>query len=185
MPNPFSRSQLVTSKTNVERPKPITPVLERVQGENHPYRGLEDHGVDNVYDPTDPVTNTVDIDGRPVKIEYVPEEKIPEPVPVRIVQESSREYRQFWTDRITLSDGRSSILGRDNNRITARVVNTDAAKTVWIASNNADLALRGYPLGPGKELPISGEMPVYAMATDGTGVVLGLYVETSVPERHA
>lgn len=186
MPNPFARTQINTSKNQgTERPEPLTPVMERIHDENHPWRGTEDHGVDDVHDYVDPVTSTVDIDGRPTHIDYEPEPTIVEPVPVYLVQESSREYRQFWTDRFTTTDGRSSMLGRDNNRVTALVLNTEGAKTVWIASNPADLALRGYPLGPGKELRINGEMPVYAIASDGTNVTVGLYVETVVPERHA
>lgn len=186
MPNPFARTQLNTSKSRTtERPEPLTPVMEHVAGENHAWRGLEDHGVDDVDLGIDPATNTVNIDGRNVLVEYEGEPKIVDPVPVYIVAETSREYRQFWTDRFTTTDGLSSMLGRDDRRISARVVNTDDAKTVYIASSTADLAQRGYPLEPGRELEIRSEMPVYAIAADGTNVTVGLYVETVVPERHA
>lgn len=188
MPNPFSdprygmRGFSASRAAATNRPEPITPVVESYAGVNETWRGIEDHGVKPEYDPADPETNTVDINGRPVVFDYEQAPLIQEPVPVRIVQEAGREFRTFWTDRVTLSTGISSLLGRDDRRVKALIINTDAAKTVWVASSTADLVQRGYPLGPGKELNISGEMPVYAVATDGSGVIVGLYVETTVPE---
>lgn len=185
MANPLLQTQRNTSKNKTERPQAITPVMESYAGENNTWRGIETHGVEPIYDPADPNTFSVDINGRPTLIEYEDLPKDVPVVPVKIVQDTMREYRQFWTDRVTLTDGRSSILGRDDRRVTARIVNTDAAKTVWVASSPADLQLRGYPIAPGQTLTINGEMPVYAVASDGSPVVVGVYVETTVPERHA
>lgn len=185
MPNPFFKGQLNTSRTRVERPRPVMPVPEQYAGDNNPYRGIEAHGVEaNARPAIDPDTSAIDIENaRPVP--YEPFEKEETPVPVRIIRgegDTGREYRQFWTDRRSVTDGVSPLLGRDDNRVTATITNTDAAKTVYIASNFADLAQRGYPLSPGKDRTIAGEMPVFVSSADGTAVIIGMYVETTVKE---
>lgn len=189
MPNPLFRVQRNTSKTNVKRPEPIEPVPEKVHGQNLPYRGInQEHGVEPNVPSEEPDAYMVDVTGsaKPVNI-YMKPEKAVEPVPVKIVRddnETGREYRQFWTDRYTVTDRPTQVFGRDDQRVTSRLLNTDAAKTVYIASNPADLSMRGYPLGPGKELTINGEMPVYAIAAvTGDSSILGVYVETVVPEQ--
>lgn len=184
MPNPLMRlGTPVQSRSQTDRPSPITPLMEEVEGTNNPYRGLEDHGVDPNSKAHDPDTSTVDVTGRskPGTV-YIVQKEPETPVPVKIVQDSGREYREFWTDRLAVSNS-VQLLGRDDHRVSSRVQNVDAAKTVWIASGRDDLALRGWPLGPGKELSINGEMSVYAQSVDGTQVTVALYVETVVSER--
>lgn len=183
MPSPFHRVQLATSKNKVERPEPITPVVESYAGNNNAWRGIQDHGVTPEYDPADPTTYTVDINGRHVPIKYEKPPVIDEPIPVRIVQDAGREFRTGYTDRITIGDRSVQVLGRDDTRIKASLLNTDSAKTVWIAFEQADLSLRGYPLLPGKELSVTVETDVWAISADGTNVTVGIYVEKSVPEK--
>lgn len=183
MPNPFFRGITNTSKRPT-RPEPITPVMEQYSGENNAWRGIEDHGVTPEFDSADPITSTVDVNGRPTPITYEDPEKIADPIPVRIVQSGSREYRVFWTDRVTLKDMPTEIIGRDDDRSSVTILNTDAAKTIWIANDQTELVMRGYPLGPGKEKTIGTEMPIYAIATDSSAVVVGVIVEKSIQERH-
>lgn len=184
--NPLLSVQTNTSKTNVQRPEPVTPVMESIDGQNLAWRGVNvDHGVT----PTDkselPDTYEVDVSGNAKSVDiYSPPEKEENPIPVFVVNgKTAREYRAFWTDRRTVTDGVSSLLGRDDQRVTARIRNMDTTKTVWIASNFGDLAMRGYPLVPGVELTVAGEMPIYVASADGTPVTIGLYVETVIPER--
>lgn len=189
MPNPLIRlgSAVQSRAADAKRPKPIDPVLEEVDGDNNPYRGLyTDHGVEPTDKPQiNPDTFTVDVTGhaKPIAV-YEKETPEPDPIPVKVVQSSGREYRRFWTDRLSVQNG-TQVLGRDDQRVTARLVNIDPAKTIYVGSSNEDLAQRGYPLGPGKELTIAGEMPVWVSSADGTQLVgaLGMYVETVVPER--
>jgi hypothetical protein len=183
--NPLLMTNMNRSKTNVERPTPVTPEMEVVEGHNLPWRGINsDHGVKPNDDSVNPDPYSVDVSGTAKHVDmYEKPEHETNPIPVYIVNSTTaREYREFWTDRRTVTDGVSSLLGRDNNRVTARLRNTDAAKTMYVASNFADLALRGYPLAPGTELTIAGEMPVYVCTTDGTAATVGMYVETVVPE---
>lgn len=190
MPNPFLRSQLNTSQ-NPTRPKPITPVPEKYQGHNQTWRGIETHGVEPTGDPAQPITDTVNIDGRNTKVEYEKAPEITEPVPVRIVQEYAREYRMLWTDRILAapkSDGTFvQILGEDPNRITAEIRNTHATVALRIASNSGDLPLRGFPIAPGQSYKTTTETAVYAVCDDyqttNSPVYAGIACELVVPEN--
>lgn len=185
MPNPLLRARMNQSGVATNRPVPVEPVPETVDGDNWPYRGIVDHGVDATNKPQlDPITNEVDTTGKAKPYTYEVQHAEPDPIPVRIVRtDFGREFREFWTDRITVTTDRPvSLLGRDENRVTVRLMNTDTTNTVYIASSAGDLALRGYPLMPGKDLTVTGEMAVYAIA-NGASCVLAMYAETVVPER--
>lgn len=185
MPSPFLRTQLNIGKKPV-RPEPLTPTPENYAGENQTWRGIQDHGVTPQYDPSDPETYTVDVNGRKVPIKYEPPESEPDPIPVRIVQSTAREYRRFQTDRLSVRANTglpTQLVGKDDNRVNIKVVNPSADKTVYIANEATDLLLRGYPLGPGKEWSSITEEDVWAISADTTDVVVGITVDKVVPER--
>lgn len=136
MPSPFLGGRIVTSKTNVDRPVAIEPVPEHYAGDNNPYRGIENHGVasDSPWRETD--EDMPDHDGRLVTV-FDQDNEEPDPIPVRIVNRSSVERRAF---RVIISyaggmnTGRAiQILGQDDSRTAATIINRNAVGTVFIA----------------------------------------------------
>ena len=178
MPNPLTRLTVRPPGTNPNRPRAITPVPEHVEGTNFPWRGPEEHGVTpnakphdpDVYgvDPEDPHTHTI------VTVDHP--EKVPDPIPVRIVQEFGKEYREFGTDRLSLdfttannpSNRAVELVGRADDRTAVRIRNCDAANILLIGTSREETAMRGYPVYPGQEIALVTESPVFAVVVSST-----------------
>lgn len=186
MPNPLLKVQLNRSKSRVDRPEPIPPVAEnQYADDNIPYRGIETHGVPiGNPDFDDPDVYVVG-DGRPV-IVYDEEEDDREPIPVRIVSSGSREYRRFRTDRMTVGGTGNAqvvqVVGKNDARTNLKIRNMSADKTLYIASDQADVMITGYPLTAGQEFTTTAESPVYAYSVDGSSVTVAVYYEYAVRE---
>lgn len=148
------RSPLIPLPANLSRRNQtdrVQPTPERYAGENNPYRGVQEHGVEPTEESMQPPAHA---EGRPVVYEEPPEEQ--EPVPVRIVGEFGREIRLGQTDSVTLLKGQKrQLLGKDDKRISALVRNMDEAETVYIGfTNNISSFAGGYPLEPNAEMPL-------------------------------
>lgn len=162
------------------RPEPIPPVPEeQYRDDNNAYRGVDVHGVDGAKAEAEDYWG---LEGRPVVV-YADEPKEETVVPVRIVSgESSREFRRFRTDRRSVDGTPSEIVGRNDERRSLKITNMSADKTVYVASDRADLALTGYPLAAGKEFTTTSEDAVYMVSADGTSVLLAILSEYTVSE---
>jgi hypothetical protein len=176
MPNPLLR---VTgrSKTNVDRPVALPPVLEHVEGQNFPYRGMYDHGVEPTEKPHDPSMYGVDpdhVDGHIVGLEAP--EKEPEPIPVRLVQEFKQELRRFGSGRMTVdftslnnaANRAVELIGRSETRTSVKILNMDPTNILLVSQTREECSTMGYPVYPGKEHTLVGEDPVFVMAVNPT-----------------
>jgi hypothetical protein len=148
------RSPFVSLPKNLsrrEQTERVQPVPEEYEGENQPYRGIQEHGV--TPDET-PMRTPPHNEGRPVTYEAPVEE--PVPVPVRIVGEYGREIRLGQTDAVTLVKGQTrQLLGKDDKRISALIRNLDEAETVYIGfTDNISAYAGGYPLEPDQEISL-------------------------------
>lgn len=189
MPNPLVNVSAIRGKFRTNR-EPMQPVPEgQYRTTNHPYRGTEEHGVeitddDGLYPD---YADGHDEGGRLVPV-YEHPEPVSEPVPVYVVHgpDNQREFRRWRTGRPTISARTDAlttqIVGRSDQRTTVTIINTDAAKTVYIGPDRDVLSTDGYPLGPGKEKTLTSEDGLYALSADGTPVVCGVIIEYSVTE---
>src|SRR5690349_20377601 len=98
MPNPFLRRQAATSTTDVDRPVAVTPVPENPAGPVFAYRGQEKHGVEPTVNYRDPEKYDGYERGVDLSV-YEPEDPGPDPIPVRIVQDTGREVTKIVTFR--------------------------------------------------------------------------------------
>lgn len=171
MPNPFFNRQKATS-TNVPDRQQVTPVAETYAGNNHPYRGIEDHGVPDTVDPHDP---HMEFDNEASHLivydETVPE---PEPIPVRVVNQAGGRRIGFRTFRTVVPiDGTPiQILGRNDKRRNLTILN-NGDRSVAIAPKPGDLVTKpsgtapaGNPGGGGNGYVIyAGNTITFAMQT--------------------
>lgn len=140
MPNPFFNRQKATS-TNVPDRQRITPVPESYAGDNHPYRGTENHGVPDTENPHDP---SVEFDNEATHLivydEEVPE---PEPIPVKVMNQAGGRRVGFRTFRTVVPiDGTPiQVLGRNDKRRNLTILN-NGDRSVAIAPTPADLISR-------------------------------------------
>lgn len=169
MPNPLTRLLQTPSKTATDRPSPIPPRLESVEGQNFAYRGTETHGVTPTAKSEDPLTDdafdALNPDGRAVFVPAIDHPKDEDPIPVRIVTEFKREIKAFSTDRrIAVWNRADEIVGRDENRISLTIKNISSDKALFIGYSRETIFLTGYPLYASQERTLTTEDPVYVAA---------------------
>lgn len=197
MPNPLLGAQRNTSKRipftragEYTGPEAVAPVQEHESGvSDHvfAYRGTETHGVEPTADSTmlaggdDTVTAFVE--------KATPE---PDPIPVRVVNESLNELKTFRTYQTLANSQPQRILGRDKERTKAqlRVRSADlAGTTVWVShTDNGGGAntLNAYPLSADTDFPIAAHDDVWIFLQGAANftvqVPVYVYVETSLKE---
>lgn len=181
MPNPFVRLQGVTSREYV-RPVPMTPDQEESveRSQNHPYRGIETHGVPDTDSPSPTLGYN---EGRPgVVYEAAPEDV--EAVPVRVVNEKQRERRYARVLRAYASPLSNptpqAIVGVDDDRLNVRVKNQTAATDIVYIGHSRETAnpTFGYRLKVDEEYSTSSQGELYAYGMHATDVIpLGVTVD--------
>lgn len=184
MPNPII-GRIVTSKRTPERPEPITPVPERYAGDNLPYRGIEQHGVsvdENWRDPADDMA--VGPDGRLVDV-YEHDAPEPDPIPVYIVNESSRERRSFrnvsgYAGGTNYGNARM-ILGQDSSRVQATIRCPEWGSPIYINDTPEQATAQfGFPLLPGDRYVTNSQEAVYASVPETEDQLVAIAVEYRV-----
>lgn len=169
MPSDYAEIPASTAP-NGEIPNPVRPMVNH-GGWVLPYRGYAAHGVDpNSSPPHDVPSDLFDQAEVPVYEQGDPE-RATTPVPVRIVQESAKEARNFFTDQIGVSTVADAIVGKNEDRTSLMVKNLDANYTIYVGASKTTVSAMGYPLGPGEEISLNTSAPVYAVSPSGTVVV--------------
>jgi hypothetical protein len=166
MPNRYS--QQPGQATAPDERQPYTPVPEDYAGENNPYRGTETHGVA----PSVPPYDVPDYDdARPVVFEIAEPE--PEPIPVRVVGEHSREMHDWALTKLPLNEARAyQLAGRDLRR-TSLMVRNEGPDSVYVSPDNNVATYLAIELGPGDSLNLSTQNDVWGTVVTGqTAVVL-------------
>lgn len=176
MPNPFMRTvQQNTSDEAMtpDRPHPTAPVLETYDGSNHPYRGIESHGIEDTGRPTNPQMEWAD---GTRKVVYDEDKPAPDPVPVRIVTEGGEELRKFRASSVYAGVYPRRIIGRNRDRTSVKIYNsggTQADPTWWIGvGDNMVSNFTAYPIPPRSSLDLDTQDEVWACwAQDFTAAV--------------
>jgi len=157
--------------------EPVQPVPDTYGPTVFPYRGSEQHGV-----PMDVQTTLQDqwvvdpVDAAEV-LHEAPEH---EPIPVRIVTESSREIKDWRTGQTVVTGSPSLIAGRNDRRSVVRIKNCSATVAVYVGNTLGVSTISGYPIAANGELAISTSEEVYGISADTTSVYVAVIQEVSV-----
>jgi hypothetical protein len=167
MPNPFMRSvQQNTSDESMtpDRPHPTDPILETYEGSNHPYRGIEQHGIPDTGGPSDPVREFSD---GTRKVIYDEPPKEIDPVPVRVIQQGDEEIRSWRviTDKVPALNGVRRVLGQNKKRTKIRIKNNNNF-FLYIGTNESIASYTGYPMGAFESLELDIQEEVWVMNPD-------------------
>lgn len=179
MPNPFIEriGQANTSRSEMVDREPLKPVMEQYEGTNLPYRGVQYHGVEPTERPQQP-EGYADA----VEVDYLDAEKVLEAVPVRVVNRTGRYFRMARADSVTLTANTAvSVAGREDTRISLKIVNTHATQTVWVGFAQNMVTWNGsFPLAAGKDVTLVSKDDVFVLSAVG-GEVIGWLAEYEVP----
>lgn len=194
--NPFvggSYRQRKGMQTPVDRPDRVKPVPDEIEGPNFPYRGAQTHGVDQGPNPNEYYENEQWDDGASAtEMGYLPDEKIEEPVPVRIVSATGKERRDWRATRVVVTDQAQMILGRHDKRLRTVITVHPFAADETTANTNPiyignDAGLRqytGYRIGAGTTFDtLMSTEDVWAIAPVGTTVEVSVITEFGVEIR--
>lgn len=172
MPNPFMRSVQVNTSDEAmapDRPHPTDPILESYSGTNHPYRGIEQHGVADTESPDDP---TPEWPNGTRTVVYAEPPKEPDPIPVKIVSESGQEIRGLAIEQSIIMGGTPTrIVHARRGRTKVTIRNTDPAKRIWIGVNESLVYYVGFPIDGNGSFDTSSEGDIWAIADDGASQV--------------
>lgn len=194
--NPFvggSYRQRKGMQTPVDRPDRVKPVPDEIEGPNFPYRGAQTHGVDQGPNPNEYYENEQWDDGASAtEMGYLPDDKIEEPVPVRIVSATGKERRDWRATRVVVTDQAQMILGRHDKRLRTVITVHPFAADETTANTNPiyignDAGLRqytGYRIGAGTTFDtLMSTEDVWAIAPVGTSVEVSVITEFGVEIR--
>lgn len=178
MPNPFVKAGPVnTSQSSVTDREAVQPVPEVYAGENLPYRGVMYHGVEPTTKPAPP-----DEYNTGAVIEYEEPSPEQEPVPVRVVNESARFQlvARANIQTITATNTPIEVAGRDQTRVSFKLVNTDDADSVYVGFGPNMSNWNGvFLLTAGKDVSLKTKEPVWVMGTIDT--IITWIAEYEVP----
>lgn len=163
-----------------DRPEAVTPVPEEYEGTNFPYRGIENHGVAPTVgvNPEDYYDHDQWTAG-PEKIDSEPPDPEPDPVKVKIVNETARERFAFRTYQFLAEGERAhQFIGRNDKRSTVRIKVEAAATTgVLVGTDPGIDFITGYLVEAGQELVVRTTEEMYCLATKGSaGAFQAFYV---------
>jgi hypothetical protein len=169
----------------------VVPAPEHTEGVVFPYRGIENHGVKPEKAPPEYVDDQWPEDDESVS--YEPGATEDDPIPVRIVNQFSKEFQDFrsFTAYVPSITGQAltqngPIVGRldpsANQRRIIHIQNQSSSKALFIGSDNTVSAQNGYRIAANTELafPITTESEVWGTSEDGTQIPVGVLVEFGI-----
>lgn len=169
-------------QTPPDRPQAIAPVPENYVGVNFPYRGIGTHGVvpTQDVDPEEYYDHT-SYDMNPDNFKTLPPEKEPEPVPVKIVNDSARERYMFRTQTLVIPVGSDvvQLVGRNDRRnmVRLRIPGSSAGSIIFGGDRNLSVGF-GYTMATGTELEFRTTEPVYVVAANTAQAPTVMVLET-------
>lgn len=174
--NPLIGSQQKTMSTDTQDHEELTPVPEGRVGSNHPYRGIEQHGVPDTEHP-DPNEDWSEATGDG---EYVDEKPEIEPVPVIIVNSHQREFKDWLPHRTTCGLNSNQLVGQNLRRSNLVITNLDATHTIYLGPDSSVATFTGFPLKAGFSMTfLTSQADVWAISDDGSLVQIAILEEYS------
>lgn len=161
--------------------EPVEPVKEKVVGTVFPYRGMESHGVAPNQEPPAYIDDQWPEDTEAPHYEPGPTDY--DPLPVKIVQESSQERSMFRTNQMPVAANQPTpILSRQDARdkVTIRVP-ASLTNPIFIGPDENVNVITGYRIDAGGEITLKTTEEVWAIG-DGTNTSTAFVLwEYSVP----
>lgn len=163
----------------------LEPVPEVYSGNNNPYRGIEQHGIDAGTEPS-PTQGY----GDTIAVELAPEEPLQDPVPVIVVNESAREQKDWSVQNWPIDnvDPRPvMIAGLDVRRVSLKLRNTGTNSAYLNKNAEGASPAWGWELKANETIDLDAQTPVWAnvdVSTANSAMVqtLAIYSET-LPNR--
>lgn len=161
--------------SNPYRTTPIPPIPESPKDPVLPERGTEDHGVPVEHEPL--IEPLPDYATEPYQVHTEPVEPDIPIVPVRIVEEDSRDVRDWRANvfnvQVIAGQPEPQRIAGDNKRRTRLFVrNNHATEGVILLRKRTDSSFVGYPLAAGAFVEIFAETEVSVIhATAGAATV--------------
>lgn len=182
--NPRSRNAFDDPMWNDPAPEQVpagfTVAPEDYRATVFPYRGSETHGVV----PLTPMRRMDDpyAEGAIVHVDPMPPTPVPEPVPVRIVDTSPDDYKDWRTWGGFASDTTRMIANKKEGRTVLRIQNISLTDSMFIGADSTVTAYTGFRVLPGASFSLDCEAPVWAITgTPGVNVPFCAYMEFSSP----
>lgn len=153
------------------------PRAEDYAGDNNPYRGIQNHGVD----PSTPPSEVPGWDGAAL-VPVEPDEPPQEPVPVRIVQESAHEIDMWNGTTFFLNKGNEPTLvaGRHEHRTSLNITNEGPDPVFLHPDNNGTVALAAVRIISGGSFSLDNGAEVYAFVDGATTALVRVVWEYTV-----
>jgi len=182
-PNEGAFTQYGTTEEVTGSPEYLSPVMDR-RTPYIPYRGTEFHGVMPQELPV--IDDEEDLpDGTVITGAFrQPEEDI-NPVPVRVVDTATHEYKQWRAWQIFANAASPTLVAnRKEGQSSVQIKNLSTNDRIWIGPDPTVSVYTGFPLDGGAEVSLTGEAPVYAIANTGVAgnVTLALLSQFSTSE---
>jgi hypothetical protein len=158
----------------------MDPEPEKVVGTVFPYRGVENHGVAPNQAPPAYIDDQWPEDTEEPHYVQGPTEE--DPLPVKIVQESSNERMMFRTNQMPVfADQPTPILSRQDSRRNVTIRLPSLSNSIWIGPDENVNRVTGYQLEADRELTLRTTEEVWAIG-DGTNQSTALVIwEYAVP----
>jgi hypothetical protein len=175
MPNRYS--QQPGQATAPDERQPYTPVPDDYEGDNNPYRGLQNHGVEPSGKPYEVPGFE---DATPVVFEITEPE--PEPVPVRIVnsETGSRQMRKWAVSALPITEGQPhQLAGRDLRR-TSLILHNSGPDTVYVTPDNNAATYIAMPIGVDDTFRLETQDDVWAIVEAGSEATVIVSTEYTV-----
>lgn len=158
----------------------VEPVPDKVAGTVFPYRGTEQHGVAANQAPPAYVDDQWPEDTE--EPHYVPGPTEEDPLPVKIVQESSSERMMFRTNQMPVKANEPTpIMSRQDSRRNVTVRLPSLSNSIWIGPDENVNRVTGYQLEADREVTLRTTEEIWAIG-DGTNTSTALVLwEFAVP----
>lgn len=179
MPSLFGNKQQNVGKAPPNNNGKQSPLPESYEGDNKPWRGIENHGVAAHEHFTEPVeefqrgeaTLTEEFHTFPAE---------PDPIPVRVVGEGGTLIASRVYQVPLPSDGTvTQILPRMKERVKAILQGN--AQTVTLLTDRNGQVWNGFLLAASAQFTVGSQTELYASTTN-VGAVVTVYVEYTVQE---
>jgi hypothetical protein len=175
------------------QPHPVPRSHQVVKDKPGPYiAGIGDgspvlHGVEPTHEGHDATEVSRRAREATHPVEYAPQPKLVDPVPVYIVNDSGPSALDSWDGVAVYATGSmSKVLGRDGRRRRIYLENTSTTATdvVRVGSGNNVSPVVGYPLFPGKHIDVDTSDALFVCMDAGslsTSITLALFTEMGIP----
>ena len=163
-------------------PPGFVPAPENYGVPNFAYRGGETHGVVPLA-PMHPMDDPY-AEGGAVPVDIEPPVDTPAPVPVRIVDTSPDDYKDWraW-QRFALANIAKPLADRKEGRTALRIKNLHATDAMYVGPDATVTTYTGFRVEPAGTFTLECESPVWGISATANDIPVSCMMEFSSPIR--